>query len=213
MQENFEEFISSTLRTRNSRRPSRMLARNWKHQWLPLCLARSARTIRIVGMVINPIKSNQNLRVFWKPVQLQGSVWENLYREKTTPQKTRFRSVNNYKELQDIHIQVKSEYVGTVTTTELMTQSRTTNTTTCLTWTQTWSTCTLTRTTPETRECFFCLFVCSVSLVSSSFDSLHITLWLKIHVCASFIMSHAHVDWLSLSSTSTSTSLSFSSSS
>ena len=38
-----------------------MLARNWKHQWLPLCLARLARTIRIVGMV-NPIKSNQNLR-------------------------------------------------------------------------------------------------------------------------------------------------------
>ena len=27
-------------RTRNLRRPSRMLARNWKHQWLPLCLAR-----------------------------------------------------------------------------------------------------------------------------------------------------------------------------
>ena len=55
---------------------------------------------------------------------------------KTTPQKTRFRSVNNYKELQGIHMQVKSEYVGTLTT-ELMTQSRTTSTTTCLTWTQT----------------------------------------------------------------------------
>ena len=56
---------------------------------------------------------------------------------KTTPQKTRFRSVNNYKELQGIHIQVKSEHVGTLTMTELMTQSRTTSTTTCLTWTQT----------------------------------------------------------------------------
>ena len=33
MHENYEEFISLTLRTRNSRRPSRMLARNWKHQW------------------------------------------------------------------------------------------------------------------------------------------------------------------------------------
>ena len=43
-----------------------MLARNWKHQWLPLCLARSARTIRIVGMVINPIKSNLNLSVFFE---------------------------------------------------------------------------------------------------------------------------------------------------
>ena len=40
MHESYEEFISLTLRTRNSRRPSRMLARNWKHQWLPLCLAR-----------------------------------------------------------------------------------------------------------------------------------------------------------------------------
>ena len=57
-----------------------MLARNWKHQWLPLCFARSARTIRIVGTVINPIRSNQNLRVFWKPVNLQGRVRENLYR-------------------------------------------------------------------------------------------------------------------------------------
>ena len=40
-----------------------MLARNWKHQWLPLCLARSARTVRNVG-VVHPIKSNQNLSVF-----------------------------------------------------------------------------------------------------------------------------------------------------
>ena len=30
--------------------------------------------------MINPIKSNQNLRVFWKPVNLQDCVWENLYR-------------------------------------------------------------------------------------------------------------------------------------
>ena len=32
--------ISSTLRTRNSRRPSKMLARNWKHQSLLLCLVK-----------------------------------------------------------------------------------------------------------------------------------------------------------------------------
>ena len=54
-----------------------------------------------------------------------------------TPQKARFRSVNNYKELQEIHIQVKSEYVGTLTMTEFMTQSGTISTITCLTWTQT----------------------------------------------------------------------------
>ena len=57
-----------------------MFARNWKHQWLPLCLAKSATTRRIVGMVKNPIKSNQNLRVSWKPVNLQDCVWKNLYR-------------------------------------------------------------------------------------------------------------------------------------
>ena len=46
MLEDYEEFISLTLRrTRKSKRPSRMLARNWKHQWLPLCLARQARTV------------------------------------------------------------------------------------------------------------------------------------------------------------------------
>ena len=31
-------------------------------------------------MVVNPIRPNQNLRVFWKPVNLQDCVWENLYR-------------------------------------------------------------------------------------------------------------------------------------
>ena len=32
--EDDEEFISLTLRTRNSRKPSRMLERNWKRRWL-----------------------------------------------------------------------------------------------------------------------------------------------------------------------------------
>ena len=41
-----------------------MLARNWKHQWPPLRLARLVNTRIIVGIVINPIRSNQNLRVF-----------------------------------------------------------------------------------------------------------------------------------------------------
>ena len=37
--ENCEESFSSTPRIRNSKKPSRMLARNWKFQLLPLCLA------------------------------------------------------------------------------------------------------------------------------------------------------------------------------
>ena len=52
-----------------------MLARNSKHHLLPLCPAKLLRTIRIVG-VVHPIKSNQNLRVFWNPVNLQDCVWE-----------------------------------------------------------------------------------------------------------------------------------------
>ena len=56
--ENYEGSISLTLKTRNSRRPLRMLARNWKHQWLPPCLARSARRIRTGnGYILNRTKS------------------------------------------------------------------------------------------------------------------------------------------------------------
>ena len=42
MLEDYGEFISLTLRTRNSKKPLRMLARNWKRRWLLLCLARQA---------------------------------------------------------------------------------------------------------------------------------------------------------------------------
>ena len=48
-----------------------------KKRGLPLCLARQARTTIIVGMVIIPIRPNQNLRVYWKPVNLQDCVWKN----------------------------------------------------------------------------------------------------------------------------------------
>ena len=43
MQGDYEEFISLTLRTRNSKKPLRMLARNWKHQWLPLCFCKTSK--------------------------------------------------------------------------------------------------------------------------------------------------------------------------
>ena len=78
MPEDYEEFISLTLRTRNSKKPSRMLARNWKLQWLPLCFARQARTVSMWWLVVNPMRSNQKLRVFWKPVNPQDCVWEHL---------------------------------------------------------------------------------------------------------------------------------------
>ena len=41
----YEEFMSLILRTRNSKKPLRMLARNWKRRWLLLCLARQARNV------------------------------------------------------------------------------------------------------------------------------------------------------------------------
>ena len=80
MPEDYEEFISLTPRTRNSKKPLRLLARNWKHQWLPLCLARQARTVSMGRPVVRPMRSNQNLRVSWKPVNPQDCVWRNPYR-------------------------------------------------------------------------------------------------------------------------------------
>ena len=77
MPEDYEEFISLTLRTRNSKKPSIMLARNWKHRWLPLCLARQARRVSMERPVTKPMSSNQNLRVFWKPMNLQDCKSEN----------------------------------------------------------------------------------------------------------------------------------------
>ena len=43
---------------------------------------------------------------------------------RTTLQRTRFSNVNNYKELQETHKQVKSQHMGRLTTTELMTRMR-----------------------------------------------------------------------------------------
>ena len=80
MPEDYGEFISLTLRTRNSKKPSRMLARNWKRRWLLLCLARQARNVSTGRPVAKPMRSNQNLRVSWKPVNPQDCVWKNLYR-------------------------------------------------------------------------------------------------------------------------------------
>ena len=45
-----------------------------------VCFARQARTVSMGRPVVNPMRPNQNLRVFWKPVNLQDCVWENLYR-------------------------------------------------------------------------------------------------------------------------------------
>ena len=74
----WEGFISSTRRTRNL----------GDHQecsqeiGTPVALVMPCkifRAIRIVG-VVHPIKSKQNLRVVWKPVNPPECVWKNLYR-------------------------------------------------------------------------------------------------------------------------------------
>ena len=49
--------ISLTLRTRNSKKPLRMLARNWKRRWLLPCLARQARHVGETRGKTNEIKS------------------------------------------------------------------------------------------------------------------------------------------------------------
>ena len=80
MLEDCEEFISLTLRTRHLKKPLGMLERNWKHQWLPLCLARHARKARVEKRVEKLMISSQNLRVSWKSVNPHDCVWKNFYR-------------------------------------------------------------------------------------------------------------------------------------
>ena len=79
MLEDYEESISLTLRTRSSKKPLGMIERNWKHLWLPLCLARLARRVSMIKPVARPMIPNQNLGVSWKPVNPQDCVWKNLY--------------------------------------------------------------------------------------------------------------------------------------
>ena len=45
----------------------------------PMDLARQAKTVSMVRPVVNPMRSNQNLRVFWKPENPQDWVWEKVY--------------------------------------------------------------------------------------------------------------------------------------
>ena len=79
MLEDYENLFSLTLRTRSSKKPSGMLERNWKHQWLPLCLARHARQARKGRPVARLMISSQNLRLSWKPVNPQECEWKNLH--------------------------------------------------------------------------------------------------------------------------------------
>ena len=69
-------IFSLTPSTRNLRRPLKNARKKLKNQWLPLCLAKFIKAIRIVG-VVHPIKSRRSLRVFWKLMNLQDCVWEN----------------------------------------------------------------------------------------------------------------------------------------
>ena len=79
MPNNCEGSISLTLRTRNSKKPLRMLARNWKRRWHLLCLARQARKASMGRPVAKPMSSNQNLRASWKPLNPQDCVWNILH--------------------------------------------------------------------------------------------------------------------------------------
>ena len=77
LHENCVGSSSSTPRIRNSKKPSRMHVRSWKHQWLLLCPVKLRK--RIVG-VVHPTKFKQNLRAFWKLMNPQECVWEIRYR-------------------------------------------------------------------------------------------------------------------------------------
>ena len=59
MSEDHEEFISLTLSTKNSKKPLRMLTRNWKRRWLLLCLARQASNVSMERPLAKQMRSNQ----------------------------------------------------------------------------------------------------------------------------------------------------------
>ena len=77
--ENCEASISLTLRTRSSRRPSRMLARNWQHIWLLVCFARHARRTRMERPVARLMISSLIFLYFWKPVNPPDCLWKDLH--------------------------------------------------------------------------------------------------------------------------------------
>ena len=57
-----------------------MQEENWKHQWLPLCLATRVRRTIMERPVARLMISHQNLRVSRKPVNPPECVWKTLYR-------------------------------------------------------------------------------------------------------------------------------------
>ena len=69
MLEDYEEFISLTLRTRSSRKPLRMQEENWKHQWLQPCFVRLARKASMGKPVARLMISSLSLHVSWKSVE------------------------------------------------------------------------------------------------------------------------------------------------
>ena len=46
----------------------------------PAMPCKISKNISMWWLMVNPIRSNQKLRVFWKPVNPQDCVWESLYR-------------------------------------------------------------------------------------------------------------------------------------
>ena len=67
------------MRTRNLRRPWRMLAKKLETPIAPAVPCKICKNNKNCGNG-ESIKSNQNLRVFWKLVNLQDCIWENHYR-------------------------------------------------------------------------------------------------------------------------------------
>ena len=78
--EKYEGSISLIRKTRNLRRPSRMLVRIWKHQLLPLCPAKFSRAIRIVG-VVHPTKFKTKLACILEASESHKTVYGRISTE------------------------------------------------------------------------------------------------------------------------------------
>ena len=63
-----------TLRTRNSKRPLRMLARKLETPMAPAMPCKTSKKSKHGRPVAKPMRSNQNLRVSWKAREISGMI-------------------------------------------------------------------------------------------------------------------------------------------
>ena len=75
--ENYEGSISSILRTRNFEETIENVRKKLDTPVAPAMPCKNIKSNKNWVTHVNPMRSNQNLRAFWKQVNLQDCLWEN----------------------------------------------------------------------------------------------------------------------------------------